>query len=75
MSETAFPGAAELTKECEAYLDAFTGNPVYYPVIMMLFLSNVQRYAIPVNASGEASVPSAIGRKIRLCGWETHPLT
>ena len=41
MSETAFPGAAELTKECEAYLDAFTGNPVYYPVIMMLFLSNV----------------------------------
>ena len=52
MSETAFPGAAELTKECEAYLDAFTGNPVYYPVIMMLFLSNVQRYAIPVNASG-----------------------
>ena len=31
--------AAELVKECEAYLDAFTGNSVDYPAIVMLILA------------------------------------
>ena len=38
MSQTAFTGSAELEKEYEAYMNAFTCNPVDYPAIVTSLL-------------------------------------
>jgi hypothetical protein len=57
MSETAGTSALEMSKECETYLDAFTGNPVDYPAIVSSLLATADGMVFLTVLTGDQVCP------------------
>jgi hypothetical protein len=57
MSKTAGTSALEMSKECETYLDAFTGNPVDYPAIVSSLLATADGMVFLTVLTGDQLCP------------------
>ena len=61
-----------MAKECEAHLDAFTGNPVDYPVIVVSILATADGMVfLKVIAGNQVCPVHSVGRF--RCGLGKHP--
>jgi hypothetical protein len=71
MSESAGTSAAELAKECEAYVDVFTGNPVDYNTIVTSLLATADGLVFLTVLTGNLVCPvHSLGRFS--CGLGRH---